>query len=644
MTSASCPVIIARTWTVFDTCLNTSSCVQTIELQDTTAPILTGVPADVTVPCGMAPVVPVIGTDITATDNCSDVEITFMQDSIPGVCENTYDLIRTWTATDSCGNQDIQAQTITVENCGPMVTIDINPNPACLDEDVTFSANITDNYTNPVYQWQHFNGVTWVDIPGATTIPYTLNGVMLVNGGFDRLIIADDITNLGNPSCRVVADSLELIINVPDTTILDEQICDGQVYDFNGTMIDTMGTFIDSSFTNVDGCDSIIILNLDVLAVLRTDLTDSICEGQSILFVGQLVGSTGIYVDTLISSIGCDSIITLDLTVFPTYSTAISDTICDDATYDFLGLILNISGTYVDTLQTINGCDSVITLDLVVNPTVTFEFDDEICEGTPYTFGIYTPDTTGTYIDTFVSVTGCDSIVTLNLTVHPIYDVAVDGQICDGTTFNFNGQPLTVAGTYDTLLQTVNGCDSMVTLNLIVLDILRTNLSDSICDGATVSFMGQILDSTGIYIDTVSSSIGCDSIITLDLTVFPTFRTNVSDTICDDETYDFLGNVLSLSGTYVDTLMTVNGCDSVITLDLVVNPTVTFAFDDEICDGTPYTFGIYNPDSTGTYIDTFVSVTGCDSIVTLNLTVHPTYDVTVDEQICDGTISTSMED
>ena len=177
----------------------------------------------------------------------------------------------------------------------------------------------------------------------------------------------------------------------------------------------------------------------------------------------------------------------------------------------------------------------------------------------------------------------------------------------------------------------------MITLNLVVLDILRTNLADSICEGQSIVFMGQVLDSTGIYADTVPSSIGCDSIVTVDLTVFPTYSTSVMDTICEGATYDFNGNILSMSGNYIDTLTTINGCDSVITLDLVVNPTVTFAFDDEICDGTPYTFGIYTPDTTGTYIDTFVSASGCDSIVTLNLTVYPTYDVTVDEQICDGT-------
>ena len=83
----------------------------------------------------------------------------------------------------------------------------------------------------------------------------------------------------------------------------------------------------------------------------------------------------------------------------------------------------------------------------------------------PYVFGGQSLDSTGTYIDTVTSSIGCDSIVTLNLTVHPVYDTAYTQQICDGTTYDFNGTLLDSAGVYVDTLPTINGCDSVITLD-----------------------------------------------------------------------------------------------------------------------------------------------------------------------------------
>ncbi len=626
---------IYRIWNAEDECGNVSSCIQVIVIEDLTAPILENIPADTIVECGGTPPAPVTGVEILAPDNCGTSTIEFAEDTIPGQCENEYVIRRMWTAIDECQNEFRDTQLITVTGCTPDVTIEISPNPACLDEDVTFTATITGGYANPVFQWQMYNGSNWVDVPGATTVPYTINGVQLTDGGQYRLVMADQSGNLTNFDCNVVSDTLELIINSPMYTTIDDELCDGGTYVFNDTTITTAGTYVDSLLTS-QGCDSVVTLNLSILDVLTTDLVESICDIETYQFGDETLSSTGIYVDTLISDNGCDSIVTLDLTVHPTYSVTVNDTICEGETYDFLGTPLTESDTYFDTLQTVNGCDSAITLELVVNPIVTYVFNDVICAGTPYTFGSMSLDSSDTYVDTLQSGTGCDSIVTLNLTVNPVYDQSFDEEICDGGSFTFADTTLTTAGTYTKILQTSDGCDSIVTVNLVVLDILTETLVDSICEGASYPFNGNNYDSSGTYTFTTISSLGCDSIVTLELTVMPTYDIVIVDTICEGETYDFNEHSATTTGTYTSNLSTAFGCDSIVTLDLLVNPIVTHEFDDEICEGTPYTFGSHSPDSTDTYIDTLVSSTGCDSIVTLNLVVHPVYNHTFDEQICDG--------
>jgi gliding motility-associated-like protein len=85
-------------------------------------------------------------------------------------------------------------------------------------------------------------------------------------------------------------------------------------------------------------------------------------------------------------------------------------------------------------------------------------------------------------------------------------------------------------------------------------------------------FNNNTISVSGTYSDTLFTSQGCDSFVVLTLTVKSTPITNISDRICQGSTYTFNGNNLSQSGIYKDTLTTSSGCDSIISLDLTVNP------------------------------------------------------------------------
>jgi hypothetical protein len=109
------------------------------------------------------------------------------------------------------------------------------------------------------------------------------------------------------------------------------------------------------------------------------------------------------------------------LTVNPTRTGTINATICSNQTYNFNGINRNTTGSYLDTFTAINGCDSVVTLNLIVNPTRTGTINATICSNQTYNFNGINRNTTGSYLDTFTAVNGCDSVVTLNLIVNPTY-------------------------------------------------------------------------------------------------------------------------------------------------------------------------------------------------------------------------------
>jgi len=119
--SGGCVGILERTWIATDNCGNSVSFVQFVHLEDTTPPVLVGIPADSSIECDEdVPAVPAV----TATDNCdTDVVPVYTTSTAPGDCPNESVITRTWTATDDCGNVATGSYTITVEdNTDPTFT------------------------------------------------------------------------------------------------------------------------------------------------------------------------------------------------------------------------------------------------------------------------------------------------------------------------------------------------------------------------------------------------------------------------------------------------------------------------------------------------------------------------------------------
>ena len=130
---------VTRVFTATDNCGNTATASQVITIVDRAAPVLAGVPADVTVSCGAA--LPEAAP--TASDDCdADVALTRTERRVEGACPDGYRLVRTWTATDACGNVATASQTITVEDTAA-------PSFGTLPQNVTVSCDAPLPTTRP---------------------------------------------------------------------------------------------------------------------------------------------------------------------------------------------------------------------------------------------------------------------------------------------------------------------------------------------------------------------------------------------------------------------------------------------------------------------------------------------------------------
>jgi hypothetical protein len=143
-----------------------------------------------------------------------------------------------------------------------------------------------------------------------------------------------------------------------------------------------------------------------------------------------------------------------------------------------------------------------------------------ICQGQPYYFKNQWLSASGNYTDTLRFLNQCDSIRTLHLTVLPANSSTLQQQICEGSSYSFYGQTLSTSGAYQHILQTQNGCDSVVMLQLQVLPATDSVVVATIVQGQTYTLPGGVVVSiAGLYADTLLNSEGCDSIVNTQLSV-----------------------------------------------------------------------------------------------------------------------------
>ena len=128
----------------------------------------------------------------------------------------------------------------------------------------------------------------------------------------------------------------------------------------------------------------------------------------------------------------------------------------------------------------------------------------------------------------YSSINGCDSIIILDLTINNS-SVSVDSIVAcdslvwiDGLTYNSNNNSASF------LTNSSNNCDSTIILNLNILESTSSQISDSISLGGNYNFNGTILDSSGTYVQIINNSVGCDSIITLNLDVISGIKNQLS--------------------------------------------------------------------------------------------------------------------
>ena len=389
--------------------------------------------------------------------------------------------------------------------------------------------------------------------------------------------------------------------------------------------------FIKWNLTQQDKLDTCHALSVNVTPMQITELSPAyMCENGEYSdnanhFVG--LSQAGTYKRKLKAHNGCDSIVVLSLNAYPIVETQVFDTICQGMSYNWNGVERYVTGVYIDTLLSkVTGCDSIATLVLKVNDAIRHTEYVDICYGETYDFFGETIDKSGSYEKLVKTPGGCDSLITLVANVLPDYsNIVINAVIAEGEVYNEKGfVGLTQPGSYKLPLKSkVGGCDSIVTLNLVVgnaTDYQEVN----ICFGDSYVFGKQTITESGQYIETFAE----DSIVLLNVTVLPDLRQTIDAYICKGEVYNENGfSGKTETGTYTLPLTSVDGCDSTITLNLtVVNGETIYVKDTITTSELPYEYmSLYYDMATapGVYTETIeVVAENCKDVIVHTLVVE----------------------
>ncbi len=382
-----------------------------------------------------------------------------------------------------------------------------------------------------------------------------------------------------------------------------------------------------------NGCDSLVTLDLTI--VNSTSGTDIRTECNSYTWIDgntfTASNNSATFNITNGAANGCDSLVTLDLTIVNATSGTDTRTECNSYTWIDGNTFTasNNSATFNITNGAANGCDSLVTLDLtIVNATSGTDTRTECNSYTWIDGNTYTAsNNSATFNIVGGAANGCDSLVTLDLTIVNSTSGTDTRTECNSYTW-FDGINYTASNnsaTFNIIGGAASGCDSLVTLDLTIVNSTSGTDTKTECnsytwiDGNTYTTSNN----SATFNITNGGSNGCDSLVTLDLTIVNS--TSGIDTRTECNSLLWIDGNTYYANNNTATFNIIGGasnlCDSLVTLDLTINTSTTGTDTRTECDSYTAPDGaVYT--STGIYTAIISNAANCDSTITIDLTVN----------------------
>ncbi|MBT8229516.1 MAG: hypothetical protein KJO50_04600, partial [Bacteroidia bacterium] len=303
------------------------------------------------------------------------------------------------------------------------------------------------------------------------------SGFQIMNTAFSasELNAGNNIFNYIIDTGNCGSDTAELVVTVYEEipeTVVDNILCQDETILVNNTTYDINNASGSEILFSVDGCDSLVVIDLEFHIDAQSNITDLLCTGDSIVVEGEVYNesnSTGTVIIPGGSEFGCDSTVIIDLSFADFIDTLISYQLCEDQTVTIENVLFDInnpSNTITLENGASNGCDSIINVDLTFVSAFNEEIQSELCPGEEISvngsiYDINNP--VGSEILT--ASNGCDSIVDIMLSFYMQGEMNLTVDLCDDETIMVGNDvygALNLDGVSIIENGDINGCDSII--------------------------------------------------------------------------------------------------------------------------------------------------------------------------------------
>lgn len=501
----------------------------------------------------------------------------------------------------------------------------------CSGESTTLSATGTGSY-----QWSNGANTPFITVNTPGTYSVT---VSLPNGCSSSAAI--EVTAASSPTPSISGNNV--ICEGQSTTLT---ATGGNNYSWNNgstqnSIVVTQSGNYTVTVTNTDGCSASTSTTVTVNPLPNVTISgsSSFCQGGSTTLTASgantylwsnastnaaiTINNAGIYTVTGTDINGCTNTASQTVAVNPTYNIPLTHSICEGESYNFYGQNLTSAGTYTHTLQTINGCDSVLILTLTVKtlPTASITGNTTICEGqsttltatggnsyswsTGSTNSSISVNQSGLYTVTATNTDGCSASTSTTVTVNPLPTITISGNttVCQGssTTLTASGADsyswstgentasvsISSFGVYTVTGTSAEGCSSTADVTVLVsqLPVITISGEADFCAGGSTTLTANggtsylwsdgttdasiTVNTAGTYQVIGYNTAGCNSMESVTVNQWQPASSEFTITT-DEDCYEWNGQSYCQTGDYTQTFQTIHGCDSVVILHLTI--------------------------------------------------------------------------
>ena len=401
---------------------------------------------------------------------------------------------------------------------------------------------------------------------------------------------------------------------------------------------------IGQAAANLYGCDEVekvaLLMQPVVCPPMASSFTVQVCAGETYPFNGTnlMPGSTQTF--PLKAQYGCDSLVTVTVEAYPKASNTQTIQTCAGGVYTYQGVNIPAGSTQDFVLQTVHGCDSLVTVVVQALPATSTAFDVFVCTNEVYTYAGVNLQAGQSKVFTLSASNGCDSLVNVSVKAYPNASNTQTVQTCAGSVYTYQGVDIPAGSTQDFVLQTVHGCDSVVTVVVQAIPVPTSAFEVFLCTNAVYTYAGINLQAGQSQVFTLNAANGCDSLVTVTVKGYPNASNTQIVQTCPGGVYTYQGVNIPAGNTQNFVLKTVHGCDSLVTVIVQALPVSSSAFEVFVCANAVYNYAGVNLQAGQSQVFTLNASSGCDSLVTVSVKGYPNASNTQVVQTCAGGVYT----